>query len=286
VNVRSNLIWSCGTPLIVVGLLLLVFLPPDSFDNAGLAYLFGTVFGQATLAAAWTAFGPLPLHWRLPLSLLWIASLIAANAFNSMFCFGGLLDEFDYFLAACLTGQYALLQAPLGGLAFGYGLRLRSREETSRTFSAREMQFGIRQLMIFTTVVAVVLGAGRIAVMYLHPSPEYQASVAFFVAFLAVVGILVSLPLILVALLPRFAIPAVAVVLMLVGLFTAFELPLYNRFDSNGFSNILFYVYINCFTAAWILVIALLVRISGYGFSRPGTDVKSNEKEGRASIVT
>lgn len=270
VNIRPNLMWFCGPPLVVVGLLLLVVVPPRTSDDVEFCYLFGTVFGQATLAAAWTAFGPLPLLWRLPLSLLWLAAIIAANAFNSMLYYDG-LSNFDYVLAACLSSQYALLQLPFWGLALTYGLRLRYHKANSPRPGAREMQFSIRQLMIFTMVVAVVLGGGRYAVTDLHLSAANQLSTPVFLVFLTVVAILLTLPLILVALLPRFAIPAFAVVLLLVGVLTAFEVPLFNRFDSGGMPDSLFFVFINGFTSAWILAIVLIIRISGYRLSTPKT---------------
>jgi hypothetical protein len=270
VNIRPNLIWFCGPPLVVVGLLLLVFLPPGYLDHTGVCYLFGTVFGQATLAAAWTAFGPLPLLWRLPLSLLWVSALVAANAFNSVLYCDGLFD-FDYVLAGCLGGQYALLQLPFWGLALTCGLRLQYHGANSPRPSARELQFGIRQLMILTAVVAVLLGAGRHVFTYVYPTAENQVSTTVFMVFLCVAAILVTVPLILVALLPRFAIPAVATVLVLTGLFTAFEHPLYYRLDSSGLPSGLYFVFINGFTSAWILVIALLVRISGYRFGKSGS---------------
>src|SRR4029077_1497547 len=62
VSSRPNLIWFCATPLIVLGLLLLALLGPNGrSEYRVLGYFFGTVFGHTTLAAAWIAFGPLPL---------------------------------------------------------------------------------------------------------------------------------------------------------------------------------------------------------------------------------
>lgn len=90
--------------------------------------------------------------------------------------------------------------------------------------------------------------------------------------FLTVAAILVTVPLILAALLPRFAIPTIVAVLVLTGVLTAFELPLFNRFDNGGgFPGNLQFVFTNGFTSAWILAVVLLVRISGYRFGGPGT---------------
>lgn len=275
-SIRPNLIWLCGTPLVVVGLLLLVLLDGSLPHPIIGGFLWGTLFGHTTLAAAWTAFGPSPLLWRLPLSLLWIAALTVALICNLKFHGIGAPDEFVAVVAACLAGQFAFLQLPFWGLVLSYGLRLRYRETTILRLDPRETQFGIRQLMIFTTIVAVVLGVGRFAVTYLPPFAEHQGATPALI-FLGVTAILVTLPLILAALLPRFAIPAVAVVLVLIGLLTAFELPLMNRFYNGGISDSLLFVFINAFTAAWILAVVSLVRISGYRFGRPGPSIVLEE---------
>jgi hypothetical protein len=264
VNIRRNLIWVCATPLIVTGVLLVLFLDPDHAEHFILGYLFGTIFRQATLAAAWTSFGPLPFLWRFPLSLLWLLALILALTCNIGFHGGP--AEVPAVVAACLAGQFLFLQMPFLGLALAGGLRLRYHEATaSSRLDPREMQFGIRQLMIFTTIVAVVLGAGRFAVVEFSQHSDLHGEAPIFI-FLAVAAILVTLPLFLAALLPRFAIPAVAFVLLLAGLLTAWEVPLLKSVHSGPGPDTLHVVVINSFTSAWVLTIVLIVRISGYRF--------------------
>lgn len=267
---RRNLIWFCGTPLIVLGLLLLVFLPHRYFEHLVIGYLLGTIFGQTTLAAAWTSFGPLPLLWRLPLSLLWLLALAVGLACN----LGGGGPDFGVILviAACMVGQFLFLQLPFWALALTSGRRLRYCDASSFRPDPKETQFGIRQLMVFTTIVAVVLGVGRFTVTYLLAIPNLEGETPIFI-FLAVAAIVVTLPLILAALLPRFAIPAVALVLILVGLLTAWEVPLLEQFHVGSGPDTLHIVFINGFTSAWILAVVLLVRISGYRFGRPGVGV-------------
>lgn len=269
---RRNLIWLCATLLIAAGLLLLVLLDGSSPGPVVPGYIWGTLFGHATLTAAWTAFGPLPLLWRLPLSLLWLWAITVALVCNLGVhaSSAGAPIEFVVVVAACLVGQFAFLQLPFWGLVLTYGLRLRYCEVTSQPPDPRETQFGIRQLLIFTTIIAAMLGAGRFAVTY-FPSFAGNDDATPALIFLAVAGIVVTLPLILAALLPRFAILGVGVVLVLIGLLTAFELPLLNRFHSGGIQENLLFVFINGFTAAWILAIVLVVRVSGYRVCTPKT---------------
>jgi hypothetical protein len=243
--------------------LLVLFLNPDHAEHFILGYLFGTIFGQASLAAAWTSFGPLPFLWRFPLSLLWLLALIVALACNIGFHGGP--AEVPVVVAACLAGQFLFLQLPFLGLALAGGLRLRYCETTSLRPDPREMQFGIRQLMIFTTIVAVVLGAGRFAVVKFSQYSDLHGEEPVFI-FLAVAAVLVTLPLFLAALLPRFAVPAVALVLLLAGLLTAWEVPLLRTVHGGPGPDTLHVVVINGFTSAWVLAIVLIVRVSGYRF--------------------
>src|SRR5687768_3622032 len=112
--------------LLAVGCIFLVAFDPDGNSRVseylGLGYLFGTLFGQTTLAAALAAFGPLPWYVRLPLAVVWVSVLWLGVA-GSIGVHGG-PEEILPVLAACLLGQWLLVQAPLWGLGLFYGLRL------------------------------------------------------------------------------------------------------------------------------------------------------------------
>src|SRR5688572_3087230 len=71
-------------PLIALGLVLLAL--PDR-DNSGIrsfyhyfrtGLAFGTLFGQATVVALWTALGPAGLRRRLTVAAIWLALLVAS----------------------------------------------------------------------------------------------------------------------------------------------------------------------------------------------------------------
>ena len=69
--------------IVGVGLVLLGVIKPEPnpkpLEYLTIGYFVGTLFGHATLAATWTAFGPLPLVWRLPLSIGWVAALVGST---------------------------------------------------------------------------------------------------------------------------------------------------------------------------------------------------------------
>lgn len=257
-------------PLLAVSWLLLAVIDPDAgpgvSQHVAIAFLLGTMFGQATLAAGWNALGPLPLVWRMPLSLLWIAVLILGLLINVANHSGGSEIEVVLIMAVCLAGQWLLVQIPLWGLAIGYGIRLRYRDDVEMATS-RDRQFGIRQLMILTAIVAVVLGICRwaiVATTTLYPQSNWAEAGIFI--FLAAAGVVMTVPLLVAALLPRFALLATTAVLALIAIATWWELPLVNM--AGGGPNFAHLVFLNTFQAAWVVGVIALLRYFGYAIGR------------------
>lgn len=269
---RSRLaLW--GLLLIALGCLLIIFVRPGRpvTEYVAIGVLFGTLFGQTTLAAAWTAWGPWALVYRAPLSLVWVGLLTLSLAVQASLNYGPPAEAILFF-GGCLLGQWLALQGPLWGLAILCGLRLRRPEDEQHPPDPRERQFGIRQLMIFTAIVGVLLGLGRIVVGQLGPRimPDNSRDMAVIV-FLAAAAVAVTLPLLLAALLPRLAVPAVLLVLILIGLATAWELPLLDVFDRHSGPETMHFVWINAITSGWILIFAIAVRLNGYRLAIPGS---------------
>lgn len=249
-------------PMAILGCLGMILIGFHEPDHPVLGYVFGTLFAHTTLAAAWMAFGPLPFIWRLPLSLGWLAldgccfaAVIGMNV--------GPHEEVVFIVAACMLGQWVLVQLPLWGLAIGYGSRLCHLSQAERLGDPRALQFGIRQLMIVTAIVGVVLGIGRFVAVNLAPHFGMTGEWTIFI-FLAVAAIGLTLPLLLAALLPRFAAPAVVLTLVLIGLATAWERPLLDKFNSGPGPDVFHLIWINAIAAGWILFIALFVRLNGF----------------------
>ena len=257
-----------GPILVFSWLLLAIFEPegPGPIEYALIGYLIGTLFGQATLAAAWTALGPGPLLWRLPLSLAWIGALSVGFMVN-IAQHGGPDGFIALVIAVCLLAQWAIVQVPLWGLAIGYGLRLRHMSDPPET--ARDRQFGIRQVMILTFIVAVVLGVCRaIAVQSARHFADSNMHDAWIFAFLAGAGIVMTLPLLFAALLPRWSSVAVPGVLALIVLGTWYELPLTMILPARGGGPDFWHLaWINVFQAAWVLLVVGVVRLCGYGLT-------------------
>lgn len=233
---------------------------PDAF---GFCLMLGTMYAQVTLLAAWMAFGPLPLLWRLPLSLVAVLCLIVATGINLMLYHR---SEFEMLivLAGCLLGQWFIAQLPLWGLGLAYGLRLQHLDEINRAIDPRDRQFGIRELLIFTTIIAVILGIGRVVVARLPRSFVGNDEIGIFI-FLAVAAVFFALTLLVAGLLPRYAGLALAIGVLAIAFVTLAEAPLMDTLvRRRGGPETWHLALINAGTASWILAYVYAIRRAGY----------------------
>jgi len=257
-------------PFIFANWLLVAVLKPDAgrglTETVSIGFFLGTLFAHAALAAAWTALGPGPLVWRLPLSLVWIFLLAVAIQFNTVI--NGGPKGVALVVGACLFGEWLLLQIPLWTIALAFGAHLRHNTKAP-AFDPRERQFGIRQLIIVTTIVAVVFGAGRLAVPQMAEHLELTKGEGPIFVFLGVAAVILALPLILAALMRQFALPSVLIVLILLAIGTASEVPLLRLVGGGGPGpKVQDFVAINFFTASVLLTVLSMVRLNGYSLTR------------------
>lgn len=224
------------------------------------ALALGTLFAHVTLAATWSALGPLPLMARLPLALTWLAALVIAVSLQGP---PGAL-AIAVVISGALVAQWLIVQSPLWLLVARYGLRIRPVECMDQAAAPAEQQFGIRQLMILTAIVAVVLGIGRVALGGIQWGGfEPGKAIAAF-AFLALASALVAFPLVAAALLPRGVALACVAAIGLVALTTAFEEPLFRLLSTGGSADLRLFAWMNASQCAWILGVLFLLRAAGY----------------------
>ena len=154
------------------------------------------------------------------------------------------------------------------GFALAFGAHLRHNTKAP-AFDPRERQFGIRQLIIVTTIVAVVFGAGRLAVPQMAEHLELTKGEGPIFVFLGVAAVILALPLILAALMRQFALPSVLIVLILLAIGTASEVPLLRLVGGGGPGpKVQDFVAINFFTASVLLTVLSMVRLNGYSLTR------------------
>jgi hypothetical protein len=241
-------------------------LNPDSDrgikETLSLGFFFGSLFAHTTLAAAWTALGPAPLVWRLPLSLVWVFCLAVAIQINILIHGGP--DGGAILVGACLFGQWLLMQIPLWTIALTFGAHLRHDDCLQAPFDPRERQFGIQQLIVVTTIVAVVFACGRLAVPQLAEHLRFTKGEAPIFVFLGAAAIVLTLPLLLAGLMRYYSTAAVVIVLVLIGFATAWEMPLLRLFGGGPGPNTEHFIAINAFTVTILLTALTIVRLGGY----------------------
>lgn len=221
---------------------------------------WGTMFGQTTLAAAWSAFGPAPLIIRLPFSLVWVLMHPVALALH-LYLNGGPV-AFAIPIGACLFGKWLLLQFPLWGLVFGMGLSLRHNDDLIQP-NQEHLQFTIRQLIAITAIVGVMLGVGRLLLPILARN---QGDYVFW-GLLCAADAVLTLPLVLAALLRRFTIPGVLLTLVLISTATFWEVPLLKSLESTTSVSPNVLVAMNVGAALVMLPVLWAVRLNGYSLA-------------------
>jgi hypothetical protein len=223
-------------------------------------YFLGSLFAHPILAAAWAAFGPGPLAWRIPLSLAWAVSLPSAVGVNVALN-GGPRDAVVV-VGVALLAQWLILQFPLWSLAMGFGLHLQHNDDLDGDANGGQIRFGIRHLLMIMLIVGVGLGIARIIVSNVRISGTRE--IAIFL-FLAAAAIVLTLPLLFSVLMRRLAGPGLILAILFMVIATASEAPVLNLIDTSGpkMSDL---AAINIGTAALVLVITLVVRLNGYCF--------------------
>jgi hypothetical protein len=241
---------------------------PNGLGNVIAGLVLGTMFGQTSLAAAWCALGPFPLVRRLPLSFLWLAAIVVA--FGCNLARGPNSQGFWVLLiySGAMLFQWLILQTPIWLLVARYGLRVSGENEVHNANDYRDRQFGIRQIMALTVLVALVLGIGRLLLGGLQVGTSFgkPAEVMAF-ACVALANAFVSAPVIGVMLLPRVTFAAVCGGLLFSAFATAIECSALNLLVPGPPGNAeMYWVFslVNLVQCGWVLVVLFLLRLGGY----------------------
>lgn len=258
--------------LVVIGWVLVAFMDPDppgrTFEALSLGIFFGTMFGHTTAAAAWAALGPGPLLVRLPLALVWVVMLPAALAVN-IGIHSGPGVELAVLFCGYLVGQWLAVQLPLWLLVILFRLKLRHRLAAGLASDPRDWQFGIRQLMIVTAMVAVAVGIGRLVLIHFGERVRDAGADGPILAFLVVAAVVLSLPPLLASLLPRHFAWATLGTLIVLALATVMEATLSRQLGLAPRPNVWDCIALNVATVAWVLLFTSAVRWSGYVLGTP-----------------
>jgi hypothetical protein len=265
----ANLI-GLALALISVGLVSIAMIPTQggggntAYEFFAVGCLIGSIFGHAVVASAWSALGPSPAYVRIPLAIFWCLLIWVAVVCNVQIYGGGPPEEITVVMGACITGIWLAVQAPYWLLRWFGRLKIAKRGDALAAAGAPP-QFGILQLLIFTSIIAVIFGAGRLAFSFWPSLGAVRGGEGLIFAFLAVAAVVISLPLVPSVLLPRYALPATFICLLLTAAATLIELPLFQQtFSGSPGPQFMHFVWINAANAFWIVAIGVVVRLGGY----------------------
>lgn len=249
-----------------IALLNFLALPSGAFEAIWLGYSLGSLFGHVALAAGWAVFGPGTVLWRVPLSIVWV--LLIGVAVVIEIVTQSAPPEIAITFTGCFLGIWLALQLPLWGIKLGFRAHLRYADDPRRA-EPSQWQFGTRELLIVTTMVAVAFGIGRIVVGDLLSDTAFVTAGLPVLLFLALTSIAFSLLIMVAALLERGAIVGVLVTVGLIVLGTIIELPLLQQVTGNsGRPNTYDLLSVNGFGSGLVLLVATIVRQSGYVLAR------------------
>jgi hypothetical protein len=262
---RRHLVYFCSFPLLLLACCLIAVVPVDRggsvIEHLCIGCSIGTMFGVTTIAAAWVALGPGWLAVRLPLSMLMVAAQLAALQTSTWLWHEP--GELVELMAVALASQWLSLQLPLAGMALGFGLSLRHCDEPPGALARR--QFGIRQLMIFTTIIAALLGIGRIVITNVSFNILNDSEMPIFL-FLVGSAVIMTLPLVFASFLARRAWQATLATIAFIPAVTLIESPLLNAATTRAGPDIWHLIWINGFTTFWVLALVGVIRACGYHF--------------------
>jgi hypothetical protein len=232
------------------------------------AIVIALTFGQALVAGAWAALGPLRAVVRIPAAALWTLAISFVVAYQ----IGG-TTELDriLMLSGAMLAQMLVMQLPLGLVCRWTRVRLALAGTSGRPPVGGEFQFGIRELFVLTTIVAAFLGFSRGVVGYFHlqASGGVDWRIVVNLSLLVCCNALLTLPLILALLLARRSALAFLVGLAFAGGVTLLEQSLFEAL-AQGPSNNAGLWWINGMECLWVFASLLLVRLAGYRLLRRG----------------
>lgn len=242
----------------------IVFTPQPFTVNAEypiIGFLFGAIFGHTTGICIWASLGGGSHLFRGILALSYIFGLWLAVIFFWARQDVGSDIEFCLNFGAAIALQ--------GFSIFGFcwlarittGLTLISRETSANT--PIQFQFRIKHIMILTFAVACLMAVSRGLILSLAELElDYEDIVIFL--FLGMAAILITIPIAFACFLPHYFGLGLLVALLGCIAITAIEHSVYVSLIDLGGPDFYHMLFINLFSAGFVLVFSLGLRWCGY----------------------
>lgn len=257
--------------LVLVTCAILAVAPMSAGPSAGppnhlfIGFLLGSLFGHTFLASAWIVFGPGSLKLRLPWAIVWAVSISLAILTNSVL-YGDLPRDGVVFLSQ--LGIFGLAQCICWIARWRLG-HFVGREQVAVTShvdrSIAMNQFGIKHLMIVTTVIAITIALGRVLLAQILPWLRFS-ELAIFV-FLVLAACLICVPVLFSLLSRHCRWLSLLILICFLVVVTFIELPLLSTLSRNGGGpDWLHILLINLFTLLPVVIFSWALRYLEYRF--------------------
>jgi hypothetical protein len=151
-------------------------------DNEDVGLMLGVLFGQITLIAVGTAWAPAPFFVRLASGL--VLTTFVALTLGALILRDSGEEESALMFGVVLFAQWLASQAPLWFARAAWGQRIVAPHQEPPGIPGRELQFGLAQLLMLTTLVAAIFGFAR----WLF-SPQAVTNVGDWWEFAALIGL-------------------------------------------------------------------------------------------------
>lgn len=230
-------------------------------EHLGIGFCLGSLFGHSTLSSAWIALGP--GRWpRLPFAIAWQLAFPLAFHFNTMLHRG----PESAVILFCTFMILLLVQVLAWPMRYWLGLRVcRPICDPEGNESEFSRQFGIRDLMIVTTAVALVIGIARALMPFILKTASHEIPIF---AFLIVAACIICIPLCFSILAMRKPVLPTLFVLAFVTLATAFEIPLLDQMGlATRGPDWLHITLMNAFSLLPVAIVSVGLRYSGFRLS-------------------
>lgn len=246
--------------------------------------LMGNLFGTITLVGIWVTFGTATLGGRVGRLVGCCLAIAAAATISAMI--GGVpvsrLPPISMLFGVVAIVQCLLVTSLLWILGNASRARLRHLDDLPRSVRATDQQFGIREVLVVTAIIAVLLGAIRL-ILQLAPgaaSPLTQGAIIW--GYLVLCNVFIVLPVIVSPLLRRFALTCTLIALVFVGVVTGLEVTALHRIEKGPDTGWIVFSLANYVQSAWVLLALGVLRYGGYRLvkadSSPHTDDRSSSQ--------
>ncbi len=255
-----------GTVVLLTCLGIAYFRDSGLYKHLAIGLLLGSTYGHHVLLSGWMVFGP-GGRLRVPLALVWLAA-IPGTCMLCDWSKGARILAFEILTGICVVVLVQLVAWPL---RFWWGLHIGNPEldrSRSSVFHSHR-RFGINQIMLVTTLVAIFIGIGR----WIFPHMIREIGTGEFSIFVVLVfaSCTLSFPLFLAIVGARKPLLPTVLLLAFTVLATYYELHLFSRLGAVGGPDRLHLALINSFTLLPICIVGVALRLTGYRFLVPSS---------------